>query len=64
LERYLYKKIKGICIGDSDDENIDDDRAKNLTEEDRSKLEKIRLPKRKFAIIHGYNGHQFHGNQK
>jgi hypothetical protein len=38
-----------------------DKRSKN---EDTSKLEKIRLPKRKYAIIHGYNGHKYSGNQK
>ena len=26
--------------------------------------EKISHPKRKYAIIHGYNGHDFFGNQK
>ncbi len=25
---------------------------------------KIEHPKRKFAIIHGYNGHDYYGNQK
>ena len=25
---------------------------------------KLKLPKRKFAIIHGYSGHKFCGNQK
>lgn len=56
--------MKTNFLGDSDDENLDDTRVKNQTEEDRSKLEKIRLPKRKYAIIHGYNGHKFSGNQK
>lgn len=28
------------------------------------KPNKIKLPKRKYAIIHGYNGHNFSGNQK
>lgn len=26
--------------------------------------QKIKLPKRKYAIIHGYNGHNYFGNQK
>ena len=38
--------------------------ANKQTETDESKLSKISHPKRKFAIIHGYNGHKFHGNQK
>jgi hypothetical protein len=29
-----------------------------------NKKNKITFPKRKFAIIHGYNGHDFCGNQK
>jgi tRNA pseudouridine38-40 synthase len=32
--------------------------------ENQEKKSKINLPKRKFAIIHGYNGHNFCGNQK
>jgi hypothetical protein len=39
----------------------DEDEVKD---ENTSKLNKISFPKRKFAIIHGYNGHQFCGNQK
>lgn len=31
---------------------------------DVTKKEKIKVPKRKYAIIHGYNGHDFCGNQK
>lgn len=33
------------------------------TQEDK-KSNKINLPKRKYAIIHGYNGHNYSGNQK
>ena len=33
-------------------------------EDNSNKKEKLHLPKRKFAIIHGYNGHDFKGNQK
>lgn len=32
------------------------------TEEERGN--KIQLPKRKYAIVHGYNGHHYCGNQK
>ena len=32
--------------------------------EDDEKLEKIKRPKRKFAIVHGYLGHKYCGNQK
>jgi hypothetical protein len=28
------------------------------------KFNKLNLPKRKYAIIHGYNGHNYSGNQK
>ncbi len=27
-------------------------------------LDKIRFPKRKYVMIHGYNGHNYSGNQK
>jgi hypothetical protein len=40
--------------------NIEDNKEENQEE----KLDKIHLPKRKYAIIHGYNGHHFSGNQK
>jgi len=33
------------------------------TQEDK-KSNKLNLPKRKYAIIHGYNGHNYSGNQK
>jgi hypothetical protein len=33
------------------------------TQEDK-KINKLNLPKRKYAIIHGYNGHNYSGNQK
>ena len=33
-------------------------------QKDVIKKEKIKAPKRKYAIIHGYNGHDFCGNQK
>ena len=34
------------------------------TDKEFTKKEKIKAPKRKYAIIHGYNGHDFCGNQK
>ncbi len=33
-----------------------------ITEED--KIEKIKHPKRKYVLIHGYSGHNYSGNQK
>lgn len=33
-------------------------------EENEEKFEKIKLPKRKYAIVHGYIGHKYSGNQK
>jgi tRNA pseudouridine38-40 synthase len=49
--------------------NIEDTQQVNTykdekTTENETKLSKIAFPKRKFAIIHGYNGHGFSGNQK
>ena len=38
-------------------ENVEGNSAEN-------KLTKLSFPKRKYAIIHGYNGHNFCGNQK
>jgi hypothetical protein len=32
--------------------------------DNESKKEKLNFPKRKYAIIHGYFGHDFKGNQK
>jgi hypothetical protein len=34
------------------------------TDKQEEKLDKIHLPKRKYALIHGYNGHAYSGNQK
>jgi hypothetical protein len=45
-----------------DQQNHDD--LNQAKDENTSKLNKISFPKRKYAIIHGYNGHQFCGNQK
>ena len=42
----------------NDKDNKSDD------ENDDAKKNKLHLPKRKYAIIHGYNGHKFSGNQK
>ena len=39
--------------------NLNSDSVENV-----AKLNKLSFPKRKFAIIHGYNGHAFSGNQK
>ncbi len=36
----------------------------NQAEQNNKKANKINLPKRKYAIIHGYNGYNYSGNQK
>lgn len=47
------------------EENINEEiNEENINEENLEKKSKINLPKRKFAIIHGYNGHNYCGNQK
>lgn len=33
-------------------------------DENNNQKEKLHFPKRKYAIIHGYFGHDFRGNQK
>lgn len=33
-------------------------------DQNENKKDKLNYPKRKYAIIHGYNGHDFKGNQK
>ena len=49
----------------SDNENINiNSNVRQLQVTTDSKYDKIKLPKRKFCIIHGYNGHKFSGNQK
>ncbi len=35
-----------------------------IEKKQESNIEKIKYPKRKYVIIHGYNGHQYKGNQK
>ena len=54
------------------DQNLTQNQAENnpintqtpqTTQEDK-KSNKLNLPKRKYAIIHGYNGHNYSGNQK
>ena len=46
-----------------DDKNIDKSNNENQKIESQKKS-KIKLPKRKYAIIHGYSGHNYSGNQK
>jgi hypothetical protein len=46
----------------SNQHNLQDE--EDVKDENTSRINKISFPKRKFAIIHGYNGHQFCGNQK
>ena len=35
-----------------------------IKENTGNQLKKILLPKKKYAVIHGYNGHSFFGNQR
>ena len=47
------------------DHRYNDDITKGEGEDgDDVNREKIRVPKRKFCVIHGYLGHRFCGNQK
>ena len=55
------EKITNIDIKDQIDTRIN---YNNESLENAPKLNKLSYPKRKFAIIHGYNGHAFSGNQK
>ena len=41
-----------------------DKKGEEKEQEELNKLEKIKLPKRKFAIIHGYYGQNYSGNTK
>jgi hypothetical protein len=44
---------------------MDPNTNEQITENNpESSLEKIKHPKRKFVLIHGYNGHNYKGNQK
>jgi hypothetical protein len=36
----------------------------NESNQTEKKIDKVSAPKRKYCIIHGYNGHGFSGNQK
>ena len=57
-------------INNNKDETVKKEESEiNINKNDRTdkeftKKEKIKAPKRKYAIIHGYNGHDFCGNQK
>jgi hypothetical protein len=42
----------------------ENDLTVNVHDKSDNKQKKINLPKRKYAIIHGYNGHNYSGNQK
>ena len=55
------KKENNIKV-DSKPEKKEEEKKNNQRES--HKLEKIKLPKRKFAIIHGYFGQNFSGNTK
>jgi hypothetical protein len=46
------------------DIELKNNKEQRNNDEPKEKLDKINLPKRKYAIIHGYNGHHFSGNQK
>jgi hypothetical protein len=43
---------------------IDNNENVEKNEKIEVKLNKLQYPKRKYAIIHGYNGHNYCGNQK
>ena len=43
---------------------MENDQIKTPENIEEVKLDKIKHPKRKYALIHGYNGHKYHGNQK
>lgn len=63
----IFKKMEKIENNQTIDNIIDKDinQTDNNTEtENKAKPDKINLPKRKYAIIHAYNGHKFSGNQK
>jgi hypothetical protein len=66
-----------IMMNEDDESYLDDNGNENTKRDKRSygnikednekaeeKLEKYKAPKRKFAIVHGYLGHKYCGNQK
>ena len=48
----------------SQNQNENQNENENENGNAENKLTKLNFPKRKYAIIHGYNGHNFCGNQK
>lgn len=48
---------------ESNTENINDNNNNENTQIEQKKT-KVEYPKRKFALIHGYFGHEYCGNQK
>ncbi len=52
-------------VQNSDNQIIEvNEENKEVTVKIENESTKINFPKRKYAIIHGYNGHLFCGNQK
>ena len=47
-----------------EEEKIENSEKNETTNNEKEKKSKIKLPKRKYAIIHGYSGHNYSGNQK
>jgi hypothetical protein len=61
----MENKIEIVDLGNTNSTNINHNHDEKKVEivENKNK-NKINMPKRKYAIIHGYNGHKFLGNQK
>lgn len=67
-------KDNNSTIEKSLDKDKNDENKRDLTRrgygrineeiKEENKLEKIKAPKRRYAIIHGYVGHNYSGNQK
>jgi hypothetical protein len=64
IENENVEKVEEIQNKGNGENNITNDDKMEVAENNAQKLNKIKLPKRKYAIIHGYNGHHFSGNQK
>jgi tRNA pseudouridine38-40 synthase len=47
-----------------EEEKIENSEKNETTNNEKEKKSKIKLPKRKYEIIHGYSGHNYSGNQK
>ena len=64
LHNKLWKLSRSIYFSNTICFTKEDEIKDNFFNKNNKIKDKVKFPKRKFAIIHGYNGMNFNGNQK